>query len=148
LRRLAAVEAERDALKAENASLEEMNTQLREQNDAVGEACAKYEAELERIKQSWDEWIKKTEWVQETCQPKELGRHRADVLRMRIEALQAELERIKALPPVAWRTFDGEGGYDYRTYDMNESYAEDYAKRNPNHAHWVEPLYALGSKTA
>lgn len=44
------VVAERDSLKAENASLEEMNTQLREQNDAVGEACAKYEAELERIK--------------------------------------------------------------------------------------------------
>lgn len=62
------------------------------------------------------------------------------------EDARAELERIKALPPVAWRTFDGEGGYDYRTYDMNESYAEDYAKRNPNHAHWVDPLYALGSK--
>jgi hypothetical protein len=85
LRRLAAVEAERDGLraariayasefppipdgddaglpavgsihenirrlKAENALLEEVNAQLREQNDAVGEACAKYEAELERIK--------------------------------------------------------------------------------------------------
>lgn len=41
--------AERDALKAENALLEEVNAQLREQNDAVGKACAKYEAELERL---------------------------------------------------------------------------------------------------
>lgn len=55
----------------------------------------------------------------------------------------AELDRIRAMEPVAWRTFDGEGGYDYRTYDMNEDYAEDYAKRNPKYAHWVEPLITL-----
>ena len=43
--------------------------------------------------------------------------------------------------PVAWRTFDGEGGYDYRSYEDNESYADDWDKRNPNHKGWVEPLY-------
>jgi len=43
--------------------------------------------------------------------------------------------------PVAWRTFDGEGGYDYQTYENNESYADDWNKRNPNHKGWVEPLY-------
>jgi len=43
--------------------------------------------------------------------------------------------------PVAWRTFDGEGGYDYRTYENNEDYANDWDKRNPNHKGWVEPLY-------
>jgi hypothetical protein len=43
--------------------------------------------------------------------------------------------------PVAWRTFDGEGGYDYRTYDMNEDYAKEWNERNPNHKGWVEPLY-------
>ena len=43
--------------------------------------------------------------------------------------------------PVAWRTFDGEGGYDYRTYDTNEDYADEWEKRNPNHKGWVEPLY-------
>lgn len=48
--RIEELTAERDALKAENALLEEVNAQLREQNDAVGKACAKYEAELERIK--------------------------------------------------------------------------------------------------
>lgn len=44
--------------------------------------------------------------------------------------------------PVAWRTFDGEGGYDYRTYEDNEDYAAEWAKRNPRHVGWVEPLYA------
>ena len=43
--------------------------------------------------------------------------------------------------PVAWRTFDGEGGYDYRSYEDNESYADDWNKRNPNHAGWVDKLY-------
>ena len=43
--------------------------------------------------------------------------------------------------PVAWRTFDGEGGYDYRSYDDNENYAAEWAQRNPRHVDWVEPLY-------
>jgi hypothetical protein len=43
--------------------------------------------------------------------------------------------------PVAWRTFDLEGGYDYRTYDDNENYRDEWDRRNPNHKGWVEPLY-------
>lgn len=43
--------------------------------------------------------------------------------------------------PVAWRTFDGEGGHDYRSYEMNENYANEWAERNPRHKGWVEPLY-------
>jgi predicted Zn-ribbon and HTH transcriptional regulator len=43
--------------------------------------------------------------------------------------------------PVAWRTFDGEGGYDYRTYEDNENYRDEWDRRNPNHKGWVEPLY-------
>jgi hypothetical protein len=34
-------------------------------------------------------WLEKTEWVHETAQPQELGMHRADVLRQRIERLHA-----------------------------------------------------------
>jgi len=56
------------------------------------------------------------------------------------KALEAEPE------PVAWRTFDGEGGYDYRDYEMNENYDKEWAKRNPNHQGWVEPLYAAPPK--
>lgn len=44
--------------------------------------------------------------------------------------------------PVAWRTFDGEGGYEYRSYEDNENYREEYIKRNgEKYASWVEPLY-------
>jgi hypothetical protein len=49
--------------------------------------------------------------------------------------------------PVAWRTFDGEGGYEYRTYENNESYVDDWNKRNPNHKGWVEPLYVKEKNT-
>jgi hypothetical protein len=56
----------------------------------------------------------------------------------------AAIKQARSAPvqePVAWRTFDGEGGYDYRTYDMNEDYAKEWNERNPNHKGWVEPLY-------
>jgi rubrerythrin len=43
--------------------------------------------------------------------------------------------------PVAWRTFDGEGLYFYCSYEDNETYADVWNKRNPNHKGWVEPLY-------
>ena len=41
-----------------------------------------------KYKEAYIIWQDKTEWVQETAQPKELGMHRADVLRQRIENLQ------------------------------------------------------------
>jgi len=49
--------------------------------------------------------------------------------------------------PVAWRTFDGEGGYDYRSYEDNESYADDWNKRNPKHVGWVDELYTHSQRT-
>ncbi len=57
-----------------------------------------------------------------------------------IEAIRGELQRPDQ-EPVAWRTFDGEGGYDYRTYDDNENYRDEWDKRNPAYKGWVEPLY-------
>jgi hypothetical protein len=54
---------------------------------------------------------------------------------------RAALEQPEQAEPVAWRTFDGEGGYDYRTYDDNENYRDEWDRRNPNHKGWVEPLY-------
>ena len=49
--------------------------------------------------------------------------------------------------PVAWRTFDGEGGYEYRSYEDNESYADEWNKRNPNHSGWVDALYTHPQRT-
>lgn len=54
----------------------------------------------------------------------------------------------QAQEPVAWRTFDGEGNYDFRDYFMNEGYAADFRSRNPKHADWVEPLYTHPALTA
>lgn len=61
-------------------------------------------AELRRLDQhehSFLVWLEKTEWVQKTAKPKELGMHRADVLKKRIDdltALNAELvERLQRL---------------------------------------------------
>jgi hypothetical protein len=44
--------------------------------------------------------------------------------------------------PVAWREFDGEGGYTYFAYQDNETWRDEYIKRNgEKYANWVEPLY-------
>ena len=48
--------------------------------------------------------------------------------------------------PVAWRTFDGEGGYEYYEYEGNENYALEWERRNPNHHGWVEALYTCPLK--
>lgn len=50
----------------------------------------------ENIKAAYDTWQEKTEWVQETAVSRELGKHRADVLRERIENLKLELADLKA----------------------------------------------------
>ena len=57
-----------------------------------------------------------------------------------ITALKARLAQPEQ-EPVAWRTFDGEGLYFYCSYEDNETYADVWNKRNPNHKGWVEPLY-------
>lgn len=53
-------------------------------------------AENEALRAERDLWIEKTEWVQDTAQPNELGMHRADGLRQRIERLQAENAALRA----------------------------------------------------
>jgi hypothetical protein len=59
-----------------------------------------------------------------------------------ITALRLAIEQAERQEPVAWREFDGEGGYDYRTYDDNENFRDEYIKRNgQRYASWVEPLY-------
>lgn len=52
--------------------------------------------ELEQYRKAWYEWSEKTDWVQETAKPKELGMHRADILRQRIEELEKEIKRLKS----------------------------------------------------
>lgn len=60
-----------------------------------------------------------------------------------LEEADAVLEVLRQQKPVAWREFDGEGGYDYRSFADNEAFRDEYIKRNgEKYATWVEPLYA------
>ena len=47
---------------------------------------------------------------------------------------------------VGWRTFNGEGGYDFRDYFLNENYKEEWEERNPFHKGWVDALYIVVGK--
>ena len=58
-----------------------------------------------------------------------------------IQVGKQAIAELESQEPVAWRTFDGEGGYDYRSYEDNENYADEWDKRNPNHKGWVDKLY-------
>jgi len=57
---------------------------------AIKEALAESEP---NYKKALEVWLDKTEWVQETVKPHELGMHRADVLKQRIEATLAQPEQ-------------------------------------------------------
>lgn len=96
LRRLAAVEAERDALKVE------------------------LEAEREESKR----WLVKAQNERDAR-----------------KELEAELERIKALPPVAWRSSMGHG------VTLKETLTDDQKALTWDGKPMWQPLYALGSKT-
>ena len=63
-----------------------------ETRDAIKEALAQPEP---NYKKALEVWLDKTEWVQETVKPHELGMHRADVLKQRIEATLAQPEQPK-----------------------------------------------------
>lgn len=41
------------------------------------------------------EWLDRTEWVQKTALPHELGLHRAEVLRLRIESRDKKIKELQ-----------------------------------------------------
>lgn len=65
--------------------------------------------ELEMYKSAFNGWLEKTEWVQEAVAPNELGMHRADVMKSRIEALQDECEKLRTKTSVTLGVGDGGG---------------------------------------
>ena len=69
-------------------STEQLNAQHKAIT-AIYEALAQPEP---NYKKALEMWLDKTEWVQETVKPQELGMHRADVLKQRIEAALAQTE--------------------------------------------------------
>lgn len=65
---------------------------------------------LRRVEFAFNEWIEKTEWVQTTTEARELGKHRADVLRERIERLREELNAAYGLLPGPYYMDPPDGG--------------------------------------
>ena len=63
---------------------------------AAAEELRRLDARVTSLEFAFNEWHDKTDWVQETAQALELGMHRADVLRARIEALDAENKALRA----------------------------------------------------
>ncbi len=59
-----------------------------------------------------------------------------------VEGVAAPCEASPGNDIFAWATFDGEGSYDLRLFDGNESYRDDFRRNNPrHHPDWVFPLY-------
>lgn len=50
---------------------------------------------LRQFKTSYMEWLDKTDWVQQTVATKELGMHRADVIKQRFDTLRAQLAELQ-----------------------------------------------------
>ena len=68
---------------------------------AVEYALAPLQVENERLRAEVDqwkvpllEWLGKTKWVQQTVEPHELGHHRADIMRLRIQQAEERAERL------------------------------------------------------
>ena len=51
---------------------------------------------LQRYRTAFNEWIDKTEWVQESTPPKYLDMHRADVLKDMISELEERTRRLES----------------------------------------------------
>jgi hypothetical protein len=64
-------------------------------------------------------WNEKTEWVQQTAQPHELGMHRADVLRQQIDRLHSiNAQLLKALNAMLTHMGMDEDEWSKPTFDQ------------------------------
>lgn len=59
------------------------------------QASAYNNGQRDQVKAALDTFLEKTQWVQDTCAGEELGMHRADVLRKRINDLQEEVKFLR-----------------------------------------------------
>jgi hypothetical protein len=69
---------------------------------AIKEALAESEP---NYKKALEVWLDKTEWVQETVKPHELGMHRADVLKQRIEEASPQRTWVGLTDEEIWEWF-------------------------------------------
>lgn len=72
---------------------------------ALEARCAELERKvfvLEGYKSAYNDFSDKTDWVQDTAKPNELGMHRADVLKCRIAELEKDAARYRAIMDNEW----------------------------------------------
>ena len=74
-----------------------------------------------------NEWLDKTEWVQKTAQPKELGKHRADVLTERITVLEKQVEELTESLLSALQELNGEVSHNRQDYIQKYHLARERA---------------------
>ncbi|MBN9323683.1 MAG: hypothetical protein J0H24_17185 [Delftia acidovorans] len=78
-------------------ALEDGSYLLSQERNTTAAELRRLDARVTSLEFAFNEWHDKTDWVQETAQALELGMHRADVLRARIEALDAENKALRGL---------------------------------------------------
>ncbi|HZF98296.1 MAG TPA: hypothetical protein VEY92_08650 [Pseudoxanthomonas sp.] len=86
---LVALKAQRAEMKRCADELDALLAKYSAEDAAHAEAMAAKDAEIEKWRTAYMEYDERTRWVQDTARPKELGKHRADVLRLRIEQAEA-----------------------------------------------------------
>ena len=72
------------------------------------------------------DWFDKTKWVQDSVQPHELGLHRADVLRNRIETQAREIERLREMLKPQWFYHGEDQSSDQCRFSPYEVIDEDF----------------------
>lgn len=77
-------------------ALEDGSYLLSQERNTTAAELRRLDARVTSLEFAFNEWHDKTDWVQETAQALELGMHRADVLRARIEALDAENKALRS----------------------------------------------------
>ncbi|AJO79393.1 hypothetical protein [Pseudomonas sp. MRSN 12121] len=82
---------------------------------------------LKSVEHAFFEWIEKTEWVQKTGHWSELGMHRADVLRKRIDQLQVDFKSFHRSLCERFGYFHDEADWQRDQVSLEEHIAAQFA---------------------
>lgn len=88
---------------AEDARIRNMEAQaivtdrnnLRTELKVTKQALESLKGERDQLKAAFNEWVEKSDWARADTAPGELGKHMADVIRMRFDQLKAESEALR-----------------------------------------------------